>query len=164
MTFADGSSWVRGAADRLLIRIDAETNQVVEEYGPAASAGAVALGFGAVWISAYNEKKVWPPYTTDGVTEPQQAASQTPGNWAVVSGPTTGAHSTGTYVTHGTAEADHATSGLPVWTARRLSHIRRVSLARDLSMHGLAVTTIPVSVPASVSTVGSTSAAKMDGM
>ena len=27
--------------------------------GPAAGAGAVAVGHGAIWISAYNKKKVW---------------------------------------------------------------------------------------------------------
>jgi hypothetical protein len=59
LTFGAGSVWARGAADRLLIRLDPSTNRVVAEYGPAAGAGAVAVGHGAVWISAYNKKKVW---------------------------------------------------------------------------------------------------------
>ena len=59
MTFGAGSVWARGAGDRLLIRLDPATNQVVSEYGPAFGAGAVAVGHGAVWISAYNEKKAW---------------------------------------------------------------------------------------------------------
>jgi streptogramin lyase len=59
MTFGAGSVWARGAADRLLLRVDPGTNQVVAEYGPGAGAGAVAVGHGAIWISAYNKKKVW---------------------------------------------------------------------------------------------------------
>jgi virginiamycin B lyase len=59
MTFGAGTVWARGAGDRLLIRLDPATNQVIAEYGPAAGAGAVAVGHGAVWISAYNQKKVW---------------------------------------------------------------------------------------------------------
>jgi streptogramin lyase len=59
MTFGAGSVWARGAGDRLLIRLDPAPNQVVSEYGPAFGAGAVAVGHGAVWISAYNEKKAW---------------------------------------------------------------------------------------------------------
>ena len=53
------SVWARGASDRLLIRLDPASNHVVAEYGPAAGAGAVAVGHGAIWISAYNEQKVW---------------------------------------------------------------------------------------------------------
>jgi virginiamycin B lyase len=59
LTFGAGSVWARGAADRLLVRLDPASNQVVAEYGPAVGAGAVAVGHGAVWISAYNAKKVW---------------------------------------------------------------------------------------------------------
>ena len=59
MTFGVGSVWARGAGKRLLLRLDPATNQVVEEYGPAAGAGAVAVAHGAIWISAYNKKKVW---------------------------------------------------------------------------------------------------------
>jgi virginiamycin B lyase len=59
MTFGAGSVWARGAGQRLMLRLDPSTNQVVAEYGPPAGAGAVAVGHDAIWISAYNEKKVW---------------------------------------------------------------------------------------------------------
>jgi streptogramin lyase len=59
MTFGAGSVWARGGADRLLLRLDPATNGVIAEYGPGAGAGGVAVGHGAIWISAYNKKKVW---------------------------------------------------------------------------------------------------------
>jgi virginiamycin B lyase len=59
LTFGEGSVWARGTAERLVIRIDPATNQVIGEWGPAAGPGAVAVGHGAIWISAYDKKKVW---------------------------------------------------------------------------------------------------------
>ena len=59
LTFGEGSVWARGTAERLVVRIDPATNQVVGEWGPAAGPGAVAVGYGAIWISAYDKKKVW---------------------------------------------------------------------------------------------------------
>lgn len=59
LAFGAGSLWARGTAKRLLLRVDPASNQVVAEYGPAAGAGAVAVGHDAIWLSAYNQKKVW---------------------------------------------------------------------------------------------------------
>lgn len=58
LTTGDGSVWARGGR-QLLTRIDAQTNEVVERYGPPAGSGAVIVGFGAVWISAHDIDTVW---------------------------------------------------------------------------------------------------------
>jgi virginiamycin B lyase len=46
-------------AERLLARVDQRDGQVVERYGPKAGDGAVAVGFGAVWISAPEIDTLW---------------------------------------------------------------------------------------------------------
>ena len=58
MTVGGGWAWARGSTV-LLARIDASTNQVVEQYGPPSGSGAAIVGFGAVWISAHDVKAVW---------------------------------------------------------------------------------------------------------
>jgi hypothetical protein len=56
---ADGRwLWARGS-ERLLARVDQRDGQVAERYGPPAGDGAVAVGFGAVWISAPGIDPVW---------------------------------------------------------------------------------------------------------
>jgi virginiamycin B lyase len=53
-----GSVWVRGTKI-LLLRIDPETNKVVEEFGPPAGSGAVRVADGLVWITAHDIQTVW---------------------------------------------------------------------------------------------------------
>lgn len=53
-----GWVWARGTYT-LLAEIDPETNRVVDQYGPPAGSGSVAVGFGAVWVSAHDVETVW---------------------------------------------------------------------------------------------------------
>ena len=53
-----GKVWVR-ASKVLLSVIDAETNQVVQRYGPTAGSGGVRVGHGGAWITAHDTKQVW---------------------------------------------------------------------------------------------------------
>ena len=50
--------WARGS-ERLLTRVDARTQQVVERYGPHIGSGGVVVGFGAVWVSAPGISTLW---------------------------------------------------------------------------------------------------------
>jgi hypothetical protein len=50
--------WARGS-ERLLVRVDPRSRQVVERYGPDAGNGSVVVGFGAVWISAPGRGTLW---------------------------------------------------------------------------------------------------------
>jgi hypothetical protein len=50
--------WARGS-ERLLTRVDARTQQVVERYGPDIGSGGVVVGFGAVWVSAPGIDTLW---------------------------------------------------------------------------------------------------------
>jgi virginiamycin B lyase len=58
ITTGGGWVWVRGG-DQLLARIDPQTNQVVEIYGPATGSGDVVVGFNAVWFSSHGDHTVW---------------------------------------------------------------------------------------------------------
>ncbi|HEX2104900.1 MAG TPA: hypothetical protein VHF51_14690 [Solirubrobacteraceae bacterium] len=50
--------WARGS-ERLLARVDQLDGQVAERYGPDAGDGAVAVGLGAVWVSAPAVDTLW---------------------------------------------------------------------------------------------------------
>ena len=50
--------WARGS-ERLLTRVDPRTRQVVERYGPPVGRGGVAVGFGALWVSAPRIGTLW---------------------------------------------------------------------------------------------------------
>jgi hypothetical protein len=54
-----GWVWARGGDDPLLVRIDPDTFEVVETYGPPSGSGAVTVGYGAVWVSAHDVTTVW---------------------------------------------------------------------------------------------------------
>lgn len=58
MTAGGGFVWARSNYT-IAARIDPETDQVVERYAPSSGSGAIAVGYGAVWISAHDVETVW---------------------------------------------------------------------------------------------------------
>ena len=54
-----GWVWARGGGNPLLVRIDPQSFEVVETYGPPSGSGAVTVSDDAVWVSAHDIDRVW---------------------------------------------------------------------------------------------------------
>ena len=51
--------WVRGTEDALAVRIDPQTNAVVDRLGPLAGSGGVAVTDTSVWLTARDVQSIW---------------------------------------------------------------------------------------------------------